>query len=678
MLFPSIAKDDYMEIHENSLTGYKADKSSSSGSVAGNVSAENVKVTGKAASGSAPFNSGNQQQELKEGQVIRGRILDLRYNEVRILLEPEGKILTADLTGGITLSIGQEAQFMVTEYSLSQIVLKYISPDSQAFTDDTILKALTASSLPDSEQNRALVRTLLSNQLPIDRQTLKELARIMTMNREAAPDTIVLLYKNRLPVTPASIRQLEAYHNKSHQIIKHIPALADEISALIRHTEISDKGSLAIIKDVPADTGLLLKDIFTARELTLLDDTLEEAINTATAHEQSPRADKGVRNGSMTLAAAARCIIRLFGSDASPDTLQDTQSAILKSAALQEALSGYTASGNTSSLVVNASVPEPAAFKEDGTVSIPNGNEACSGSFGYDTPIDILKTSSAEESDTPANSPAHTPKMHIQAALTNHLTVDAGKVLLKILDYYEHADSNLSVNKDIISYLIQRLSPHIDSSPEDLSDMPKLHAVIEHALRERWTIKPKDLSEKDPLVRLYKNLNEDLNQLESLVKRMNSDSDIRQPDENIRNIQENLRFMKDLNELLSYVQLPVQFKDKDIHGDFYVYNKIKASKEYKDGLSALLHLELSNIGQVDIHIKMMLNHIQATFCLKEDEAGKIIAEHLPELINALLKKGYHLQARVEKTAKSDNLLEDVLGIAQPSVSLQRYSFDIRV
>lgn len=673
-----------MEIHDNRYSDYNTDVTSSSHSASGNEASVNANITGKAIPDSASNYSGGQPQELKEGSIIRGKIIDLRHNEVKILLEPDDKILTASLTGGVTLSIGRQAQFIITSYSLNRIVLQFMQPDNLSYTDDTILKALSAASLPNSKQNHTMVRALLDNQLPIDRKTLKELARIMAMNRNTNIDTIITLYKSKLPITTANIMQLEAYQSSSHQIINKIPGLAGEVAELIRYAAIEGGRPKAGTNNTPAGTGQLLKDIFTSDKLNRIGDALEELMKDTGFHGESSHIIRSIRDGSMSGTDAARFIIRLFGSGSFTDTLSDTRQTALAPdsqpaipPASPEVASELKA---MDSLTANSTGIEPEEYAKTENTSIQQEKEV----LLLDGRIvsEALLNSEAEINLRDAfNVLQKSSDIYYTADAINttNLTADIKEGLRQILNYYEPSDSaiNLSNNEDIISYLMSRLTSHTEMTSDNLSDMHKLRAEIEHALRDRWSIKPKELSEKEPLVRLYKNLHEDLNRLESLIKQVNSAGDSKQPDENIRSVQDNLRFMNDLNELMSYVQLPVQIRDKNIHGDFYVYNRIKSGKEKKDGISALLHLELSSLGKVDIHIKMMQNQIQATFCINENEAGKLVATHLPELINTLTKKGYHLQARVEKSEKPTNALEDVLGNTRPSSPVHRYSFDIR-
>jgi hypothetical protein len=169
------------------------------------------------ASGTAPQN--NKQMDFREGQLVKGQIIDHRYNEVKIQLEPGKQIISAKLSGDIPLSIGQEAQFQVTEDSSDQLVLRYI-PEEAAPADNAVSKALTESGLVMTQRNKAIVSELLNQRMPVDKQTLQLLIRLSVTNREASPLTLVLMYKNKIPMTPANIRQFEAYQAGTNQLLE--------------------------------------------------------------------------------------------------------------------------------------------------------------------------------------------------------------------------------------------------------------------------------------------------------------------------------------------------------------------------------------------------------------------------------------------------------------------------
>ena len=102
---------------------------------------------------------------LRQGQILKGSIIDLRFNQVKLMVEPDKLILLAGLSGEVPLEIGQETQFLVTKDSSGQLILKHKPEENKTQIQETIEKALTASNLPISDKNAALVQELLNHQL---------------------------------------------------------------------------------------------------------------------------------------------------------------------------------------------------------------------------------------------------------------------------------------------------------------------------------------------------------------------------------------------------------------------------------------------------------------------------------------------------------------------------------
>ena len=64
-----------------------------------------------------PYGQDQRDLHLSKGDhtVIRGEIIDLRFQEVKIRLEPSNQVITARLSGEVSLSIGQIAEFIVSD-----------------------------------------------------------------------------------------------------------------------------------------------------------------------------------------------------------------------------------------------------------------------------------------------------------------------------------------------------------------------------------------------------------------------------------------------------------------------------------------------------------------------------------------------------------------------------------
>ena len=594
--------------------------------------------------------------ELKPGQTIKGEVVDLRYQEVKIRLEPEQQVITARLSGEVSLSIGQEAHFQVTGDTDGRITLKYLPEAPMPYLEQTIKKALEASGLPLNERNRALVLELLNNKMPIDKQTLALLAKASILNREAAPQSLVLMYKNHIPLTSANIRQFEAYQNGSHQLLADIRLLTKNITELLRQA-------------VPPKDG---PPIGYASSLPVNSNGIPGTIT-------------GGQSGALSEAVIGGQSATLSG----------------QSGALSEAVIGGQ-SGNELDFI-------PKGQPITGTEVIPGGigdvksetilkQNSLLNTEGFSTGVlDILRLLS----EAMADHPELTGKLSYQELTVGELLGKEGlEQLSRLIEQSITSNSQLPAKMQVelltslkngaasISAFLQQVNQvfgkgliaQLTAAGETATGKPvpyELHSLLEEVFRQKWTITPEKLAKKSPLEDLYRDLQEDLRQLNNLINSNKDATEETRLQSPVKALQDNLQFMKELNELYPYVQLPIQFKNQEVHGDLYVFHRKNALQGKKDSFSVLLHLDMSELGALNIHLKMELDKLQATFFIEDPASGRLISEHLSELSQALSLKGYHLQVRVEQPEHKSDFIKDILEQEQADSSTLRYSFDIR-
>ncbi|MFT4142982.1 MAG: flagellar hook-length control protein FliK [Mobilitalea sp.] len=188
---------------------------------------------------SAALHSANDDKSmppLKEGQIVKGQIVDLRYQEVKIQIEPGNQIISAKLSGNIPLSIGQQASFIVSENSLNQILLTFRPENALSINDAMIMKALNAAMLPNTDRNRLLVSEMLKHQLPIDTTTLQNFIRLSQTGTESSPATLIFMHKNNIPLNFSNLNQINELLKGAAQLTNQINQTAKNITELFTVT----------------------------------------------------------------------------------------------------------------------------------------------------------------------------------------------------------------------------------------------------------------------------------------------------------------------------------------------------------------------------------------------------------------------------------------------------------
>ena len=136
--------------------------------------------------------------------------------------------------------------------------------------------------------------------------------------------------------------------------------------------------------------------------------------------------------------------------------------------------------------------------------------------------------------------------------------------------------------------------------------------------------------------------------------------------------------MNQINELYHYVQLPVKMNDGHTNGDLYVYKR-KNAKTGEDGkLTALLHLSMPTLGNMDVFLSLEEGRLSTRFCLEKEEMIDFIEANIDRLNERLLKKGYQVQTMVTSGVKEDKtVIEHIMENELPIPIMTSQSFDAR-
>lgn len=553
----------------------------------------------------SPKQDQTSAHSINEDTIIKGEIIDLRFQDVKIRLEPSGQVITAKVSSDVPLSIGQMAKFVVSDKTGDQISLRFISSDI-APINDLIYKALSSSGLAASERNLNIVQELLKYNMPVDKGTLSSIIKLSSTYPHTDITALILMHKNNLPINTNSIAQFEAYQAGSHQILTDLSSLADIItnllfnetnnSALTSNTEFSN--TELTNNPINQESNQHSDDIITPNDILVSDDRLMGSANMTddflSLNKEILNLIRGGENKTIEKEYLPDSQLKYIFTDKELIQLQDHLNL--------------------------ESMPDSMTLKELYTFVNDLHNK------GYDfTPI------------------------------TNNNNLSA-----HLFDAFIGMSSHMSSpDKEKLIALLQT---------------DTYQSIINDALVNRWTLSTKDLTTPNRVTEYFKRLNDDLEKLQK-ISTQSKQSDFENVKSSVNKLQDNLQFMRDLNDLFLYVQLPMRLLEQDAHGDLYVFSKKKAF-DLTDQVSVLLHLDMANLGPLDIHMTMKERYVQAVFYL-EEESENIIKEHLNELIDLLSKKGYNLQAKTQVSASKPDFITDILEQDVKELSIYRHSFDTR-
>ena len=170
--------------------------------------------------------------QIRQGDVIRGEISDLRNNEITITLE-NNTLIKGQIADSSSLSIGQTAAFRLSSVSPSGVMLDAI-PNSYTETELTLInKALKEASLPATERNQSAVKALMDNLMPINKQSIQQLMQQAYDLGTEDMETLCLMNRKQYQVTADSVAQFSAYRNGTHSLLARVETFSNQIPELL-------------------------------------------------------------------------------------------------------------------------------------------------------------------------------------------------------------------------------------------------------------------------------------------------------------------------------------------------------------------------------------------------------------------------------------------------------------
>lgn len=208
----------------------------------------------------------------------------------------------------------------------------------------------------------------------------------------------------------------------------------------------------------------------------------------------------------------------------------------------------------------------------------------------------------------------------------------------------------------------------------------KFEKLVKEAMSKDFSLNVNEFTDngneiKESVIRLYEKLEKNIEKFMDLLKNTGSNTD--NLSDKLNNLKNNLSFMNEINQMASYVQLPLKFSETKNHGDLYVYNKNRGKIVDKDVITAFMHLDMEYLGATDINIRLEKNSLNTTFSIADDLSVQIIDEHLYELKEKLEKAGFIVSLSVTRENKEITPFEEMLETDKPKISIKRYSFDVR-
>ena len=216
-----------------------------------------------------------------------------------------------------------------------------------------------------------------------------------------------------------------------------------------------------------------------------------------------------------------------------------------------------------------------------------------------------------------------------------------------------------------------------NSALKDLSGSAEYGKLLKNEIAGRLLLSPEDVADREKVKEYYERVVRDTAKLsEALSESGRGDTTLFRDTVNIR---QNVDFMNQLNQVFTYVQLPLKMNEEASHGDLYVYTNRKKLAEKGGNVSALLHLDMEHLGTMDVHVSMNSDNgnVKTHFIMQKAELLDFIAEHLPELNERIEKRGYRITSDVALNREEKNVPQIMFRTVKDERLVQKLSFDVK-
>lgn len=166
-------------------------------------------------------------RSLTKGNIFEGTVSSMKNGRVTLALS-NGQQLSARMEGKVPLSVGQSMFFQVKSNDGTQIAIRPFVVDGNG-VNYTLMTALNVAGLAVDADHLSMVNRMMQEQMPINRNSLQQMARLVSANPDIDVQTMVQLKKLGIPITPENAAQFENYLDDKQAITDQMEHFIDEL-----------------------------------------------------------------------------------------------------------------------------------------------------------------------------------------------------------------------------------------------------------------------------------------------------------------------------------------------------------------------------------------------------------------------------------------------------------------
>jgi hypothetical protein len=565
-------------------------------------------------------------KSLVPGTTIQGEIIAKNGNEVQIRIDKD-TVLQARLEQDVNVEEGQNIRFQVKNNGTTLTLSPLLTNTAQA---DNVYKALQMAGLPINESTVAMTDEMMKLGMSIDSRSLQNMFKDVVTHTDASATDVVFLHKMDMPLTESNLRQIQNYTELQHEVVKGMQDVTDALQGLINGT-----GGADVAAGVDIAAGADVAAVAAGVDA----DTLTQYQN----------------------------LVKELISDTLMGMLPDGTGA-----------AGDVTGGNPAGSITGADLAGEALA---GGLS---GEALAAGVSGADLMGEAL-------ADEPLSGNAALVKGVLQDAAFSELLNNGLFMEEEAAGFLKEAsglltEKGITLSENTTQEMMKALLDITAGNTQEAESLHKLFSgkvwknLLEGTVKTQWSLTPETLPKEGEVGKVYEKIVKSLHILNETLQQSGAQNTALQ--ESITNLSENIDFMNQLNQMYTYVQLPLKMQNGEKNGELYVFTN-KRSLAEKDGeVSALLHLTMEHLGPLDVYVKMNQGKVSTEFTVEKEETLLFLEKNMSILTDRLQKRGYDISCKMkvkDEAGEPENPVERLLTEKQNGVvsAHAQYAFDVR-
>lgn len=627
----------------------------SSNAVQNNLSGSNQT---NAPARSRTIRQGSSTISITEGQTLKGVVSDIHGDAITLSME-DGTSFTGKLADANQYSIGQQAAFKVTSLDANTIYMKAMNEAYLLDMDDTIAQALEEANLPKTSRNFEVVKSLLKNQQSISRENIMNSIRLCARFPEADVNSIITMKRLNMPMTDDSIKQFTNYQNQTHQLLYKMDSLTDSINELMVNVSTTEPESIKEATSKLINIALMGDPSFEELALKEADAKSLLGSNPIVDATGNPVVDA---NGNPVVDANGNPVV-----DANGNPIVDANSA-------------QDATNQTKPLLDENGNQ---VLDKDGNPVFISENEQAEGAQGRLQKVFDFFNNRVFGTNEKINSSNQTTQfIHEQTGYfmdseaRSELTNSLSELGLSD-ELLQAAKNGTATARDLLAAIGDELKNLSNEQVAKLVQSKGFQALTKNQFMSDWTISPEALKENLEIDETYSKMYHTFKNLSDFSSQILGKENAANVTLAANDMSENLNFMKVLNETFQYIQLPLKLQNQNAHGDLYVMTRKESLKKNPNNLKVLLHLDMDNLGTLDVQISKENTSVSTKFFLSDEDVLALFKNNIDTLGDAINEQGYAFTNEVSLKEKNVDVVNDFIGADKPVGDFKRYNFDLR-